>query len=496
MGFLLLVKKLDRNDLVALIEPHFQKDLVSSRYKVKTVDARKFLTSGRFDIAFKLLYLEMKDKDVKFAKSIYTEHIKAFSLGKFTEPGNDAKNTIDKFLDHFAHTFENIRLYGFDASKTLIPLSKNGSIANGAHRVASAIYLNKAVDCVQIGSSDHIYDYKFFYGRNVSSEVLDVVATKFIEYADNIHVAFLWPTAKGHDEDIENIIPNIAYRKEMLLTPNGAHNLLSQIYYGENWLGSVENDFRGAKDKLVECFKSFDPVRVVAFQANSLDEVLKIKDKIRALFNVGKHSVHITDTKEEAIRTARVVFNDNSVHFLNYARPNIHLSTHEKINSFNEFLLKNNVNTIDVALDSGTVLSAYGLRESSDIDYFVDDNIKISVRGENIELHDEVLKHHNEEKLELIYNPKNYFYFNDLKFISLKQLYRMKINRGEAKDIDDCKMMETLIDYNFLNKLMNKIRQNIFYQKMKIERRIISFLVTFHIYNIVRNSYRFLKGKK
>ena len=282
----------------------------------------------------------------------------------------------------------------------------------------------------------------------------------------------------------------------MVLTPNGAHNLLSQIYYGENWLGSVENDFRGAKDKLVECFKSFDPVRVVAFQANSLSEVLKIKDKIRGLFNVGKHSVHITDTKEEAVRTARVIFNENSVHFLNFARPNIYLSTHEKINRFNEFLSKNDISTTEVALDSGMVLSAYGLRESNDIDYFVDNNIKISLCVEDIELHDEVLEHHNADKLELIYNPKNYFYFNDLKFISFKQLYRMKINRGEAKDIDDCRIMENLIDYDFFKKFTNKIRQNMFYQKIKIRSYIISFLVKCNIYNIVRNSYMFFKGKK
>jgi len=479
-----------------LLESHLYDDLKSESYIKKTIPAIKLLTFNRFDIAFKLLYLEMQKFDVEFSKNIYKEHIRAFSLGKFTEPGNDDKDSFEKFIDEFDKTFENIKANGFDSFKSLIPLSKNGSIANGAHRIASAIYLNKSVDCVQIESANHIYDYNFFYGRNVSSEVLDIVATKFVEYADNIHIAFLWPTAKGHDEDIESIIPNIVYRKEMVLTPNGAHNLLSQIYYGENWLGSVENDFRGAKDKLVECFKSFDPVRVVAFQANSLGEVLKIKDKIRGLFNVGKHSVHITDTKEEAVRTARVIFNENSVHFLNFARPNIYLSTHKKINRFNEFLSKNDISTTEVALDSGMVLSAYGLRESNDIDYFVDNNIKISLCVEDIELHDEVLEHHNADKLELIYNPKNYFFFNDLKFISLKQLYRMKINRGEAKDLDDCSMMQTMIDYKYFNKLINQIKQNIFYQKMKIERCIISFLVTFHIYNIVRSSYRFLKRKK
>ena len=44
--------------------------------------------------------------------------------------------------------------------------------------------------------------------------------------------------------------------------------------------------------------------------ADSLDDVLIIKEQVRELFNVGKHSVHITDTKEEAIRTARIVCND------------------------------------------------------------------------------------------------------------------------------------------------------------------------------------------
>jgi len=490
------VKNINVVRLKNLLENHLYVNLKSESYKTKTIPAIKLLTFNRFDIAFKLLYLEMLKFDVEFSKDIYKEHIRAFSLGKFTEPGNDDKNSFDKFANDFDKTFEDIKANGFDGCKTLIPLSKNGSIANGAHRVASAIYLNKTVDCVQIETSNHIYDYKFFYGRNVSGEVLDVVATKFVEYADNIYIAFIWPTAKGCDEELESIIPNIVYRKEIVLIPNGAHNLLSQIYYGEEWLGSVENDFRGAKDKLVECFKSFNPVRVVAFQANSLDEVCKIKDKIRGLFDVGKHSVHITDTKEEAIRVARVVFNDNSVHFLNYAKPNIYISTHEKIKIFNKFVLKNNLNTIDLVLDSGIVLSAYGLREASDIDYFVDDNIKIEYHDEDLEYHDEELEYHDERKLELIYNPKNYFYFNDLKFISFEQLYKMKKNRDEAKDIIDLRMMGALIENNFLKNFLNKTSQNIYYGKVKAERRSISFLKEYHLYNIVRKVYRFFKGKK
>ena len=180
-----------------LLESHLYDDLKSESYIKKTIPAIKLLTFNRFDIAFKLLYLEMQKFDVEFSKNIYKEHIRAFSLGKFTEPGNDDKDSFEKFIDEFDKTFENIKANGFDSFKSLIPLSKNASIANGAHRVASAIYLNKTVDCVQIETNDHIYDYKFFHSRNVSDEILDAVAAKFVDYAQNVHIAFLWPTARA-----------------------------------------------------------------------------------------------------------------------------------------------------------------------------------------------------------------------------------------------------------------------------------------------------------
>lgn len=482
-----------KDKLLQLIEPHFEKDLAQDSYEVKTIKAKSLLTHTRFDLVFKLLCLEMMGREVKFAKEIYKEHIRAFSLGKFTEPGNEDKNSLERFIEEFYNTFEDIKANGFDSSKTLIPLSKNGSIANGSHRVASAIYLSKDVECVEIDADDHVYDYKFFYSRNVPSEMLDVVATKFVEYADNVHIAFLWPTAKGHEEKIESIIPNIVYRKEMLLTPNGAHNLLSQIYYGEEWLGNVEDDFRGSKGKLVECFKSFEPVRVIAFQADNLDEALKIKEKVREIFNVGKHSIHITDTKEESIRLARVVFNDNSIPFLNHAKPNKYISTHKKINKFKEFIEKNQLNFDDVALDSGIILSAYGLRESSDIDYFVDDNEKLKYNDEELECHDEELEYHDKEKSELIYNPKNYFYFNDLKFISFSQLYKMKTNRGEEKDRNDCKMMEALIESDGFKELVNKWKQSFYYGKVRAKFSLIKLLKNAGLYELAK---KIVKGVK
>ena len=482
-----------REEIKQLIESHFHNDLNKSEYKIETIKANRLLTNSRLDIAFKLLYLEMLEYDEKFSQEIYEEHIRALSLGKFTEPGNKNKNSIDQFKKDFKLTFEDIKLNGFDGTKTIIPLSENGSIANGAHRVASAILLDKEVNCINIGTDNHPYDYNFFYNRNISSRILDVVVTKFIEYASNVHIAFLWPIENKSSVDIESIIPNIVYKKKIQLNPNGAHNLLSQIYYGEEWLGNVENDFKGSQGKLVECFKTFNSFEVIAFQADSLDEVLKIKDKIREVFNVGKHSVHITDTKDEAIRTAQVVFNDNSIHFLNYAKQNKYISTHKKIDIFKNFIENNNIISNDTVLDSGMILSAYGLRESSDIDYLTVDNSKIKYYDENFEYHDEELKYHDEEKVEMILNPKYHFYFNDIKFISFAQLFKMKKNRNEEKDKNDCMMMEALIEDNKFKAYTTKIKQNILYFKIKIRQKLVDFLKILGIHGYLKEV---LKGSK
>jgi len=484
-----------KNKLIKLVEEHFERELLKENYEVKTIKPLKILTNTRFDLAFKLFYLDMKDKNNNLAKKIYTEHIRAFSLGKFQEPENKEKNSIDKFIKEFDKTFEDIKLNGFNQDKTLIPLSVNGSIANGAHRVSSAIHLNKEVNCVEIDTSNHIYDYNFFYQRKVSENLLDMVATKFIEYAHNVYIAFIWPIGIKKDEDINNLIPNIVYKKTIKLSTNGAHNLLSQIYYGEEWLGNVENNFSGVNEKLIECFKTFDSFEVIAFQVDKFEDVLKIKEKIRAVFKIGKHSVHITDTKEEAIRVSNTIFNKNTLHFLNYAKPNKYKSTHIRIEKFKEFLTKNSIEIKDAILDSGMILSAYGLRVCSDIDYFVLDNNKITSYDKELEYHDEELKYHDEKKINLLYDSKNYFYFNNVKFISFNQLYKMKKSRAEEKDLNDCRMMEGLLENNKFKEIFNKIKQKVYYAKIKLRSRIIEYIKVFGLYSVARKIYRNIKAK-
>ena len=477
---------INKDDLINLLEPHFKKDLLQDNYEVKTITATKLLTHNRFDIAFKLLYLELREKNLALAKEIYKDHIRALTLNKFTEPGNRNKNSLVKFIADFENTFHDIKINGFDNNKSILPLSKDNSIANGAHRISSSIFLDKRVSVVNINSDNHNYNYKFFYNRNVPELFLDFAAEKFIEYSNNIYLAFVWPTAKGFDKEIEKLIPSIVYRKEISLNITGAHNLLSQIYYGEKWLGNFNNNFKGAYGKLMECFKNFDPVRVIAFQANNLKQVSVIKDEIRNLFNIGKHSIHITDSKEEALRISKLVFNNNSIHFLNNSNPNKYISIHSKIKQFKNFLNKNEINFDDAVLDSGIVLSIYGLRECKDIDFIVSKTLKSKYQQNGIENHDQELVFHKKNKEEIIFNPKYYFSYQNLKFISFSQLYKMKLIRAEEKDINDVKMMKALVSNNVFKKIFYQKKQNFYYFKIKIKQKIIITLKFIGIFEFIK----------
>ena len=175
--------------------------------------------------------------------------------------------------------------------------------------------------------------------------------------------------------------------------------------------------------------------KTVVFQENSLEDVIKIKTKIRSLFNLGNNSIHITDTQEEARRMARIIFNDNSIHFLNYGKPNTYAIFNKKLDLYKKFIYENNINTKDIALDAGTVIAAYGLRNSNDIDYLLNNSDELySINNKyGCNSHDEELIYHNKTKEKLIYDQRIFFYFNDIKFIALHQVYSMKKTEMKKK---------------------------------------------------------------
>ena len=96
----------------------------------------------------------------------------------------------------------------------------------------------------------------------------------------------------------------VYYKKEINLTFDGYVNL-KKLSYGsfwdrESWIGNVENKFAGAQAHAKQSMGN-NPLRAFVFVCDDLQKVIKSKAEIRDLFNLGNYSVHINDTREEAI---------------------------------------------------------------------------------------------------------------------------------------------------------------------------------------------------
>lgn len=485
------------HDLSGLVEP-FVLSSMNPDYGYQIIETRLSLTCNRFDLAFKLLYAKCfkNEKCSEWRFLCYKEHIKAFSLGSFSEPGNDNKNSIDRYVSDFRDIFHAIEKYGFDDTRSLVPLANDGSILNGAHRASASIFLKKNVSAIKTNLPPENYDYLFFKKRGVADEMLDAAAQEFIEYDDTCFLALVWPAAKGRDAELDRIIPKVVYKKNVKLNFNGAHNLLSKAYKNEIWLGPQVSNFPGIRSKLTACFPDFSDVRIFVFQADSIDDVLIIKENIRKIYGIGKHAVHITDNKNETIELSRYLLNDNSIEFLNYGMPNRFIFVQEKIDYFKSQVASNSSEIEDYVLDSGMVMMVYGLRQASDIDYL---SISCLFGCGEIEHHDKELEYHGVDENDLVDNPKYYFWYEGVKFICLHQLKILKENRGDKKDKVDLLLIKEVGISRGWGKRISEFKYLYYYNlarmKNNFKGRLVLGLKFFGAYEFARGLYRKAKGK-
>ena len=229
-------------------------------------------------------------------------------------------------------------------------------------------------------------------------------------------------------DDVMNIISeysNLFYHSDEKLNQEGQFNLMKEIYLSDGWANE-----RGIRRKGNQCFMGRSGVRFMVIDAKNLETVKEMKSKVRALSNVGNHSVHITDTHEEAIRVAKTVFNDNSIHFLNN-RQNVLLPNYRK-------LLASATPDDNTVITGSSVLSLYGLRDCKDLDLIYYNNPPADSHNKYLETHYKLTLD------DIVNNPRYHLYYNGFKYVSLDVIKKMKSRRNETKDITDVRLIETI----------------------------------------------------
>lgn len=377
------------------------------------------LTHKRFDVPIKYLYASNLSSD--FYKSAYKEHLKVWN--DFYE-GTPRKSGFADFDNAFKSIIDNI-------VDEPVVVNNEGHIANGGHRLASALYHRRPINTRNINQNENCYiecDYRFFIDRGLSQSILKRTALEYAKLKSNTHVICLFPIAHTRIQEVMNIISeycNIFYHSSTQLNSEGQLGLMKEIYFDDGWANE-----EGIKRKGNQCFRGHSDVTFVLVDAKNLETVKEMKNKVRALFNVGNHSVHINDTHEETVRIAKTVFNDNSIHFLNN-RKNISFPKYKKLMDN----MKPNDNEV---ITGSTVLSLYGLRDCKDIDLIYYNNPPVDSHNQYLETHYKLTLDN------IINNPLYHLYYQGFKYVSLDVIANMKRVRNEPKDVVDVQLIEKM----------------------------------------------------
>lgn len=382
-------------------------------------DPNELLTHKRFDVVIKYLYASNLSSD--FYKSMYREHLQCWNNFSEKEPPKHGFEEFDRAFHSIIHN-------NVDEP---VPVQEGKHIANGAHRLAAALYHQRPINTRPATEEENypiIADYKVFYKKDLPKHMMGRTAIEYAKLKPNTHVICLFPIAHTRIWEVKEIINqyvNVFYEDFAELNAVGQLGLMKEIYFVEGWANEA-----GIKRKGDQCFMGRPEVTFMLVDAENLETVKEMKAKIRALFNVGNHSVHISDFHEDAIRIAKTVFTENSIDFLN-RRKNVSFPNYTKLMAE----LKPNDNEV---ITGSSVLSLYGLRDCKDID-------KIYYNDPPADSHNLYLKKLYKLTVDDIVNdPTYHFYYQGFKYASLDVVKNMKAIRDESKDARDLKLIREI----------------------------------------------------
>jgi hypothetical protein len=420
-----------------------------------SLSAVRLLTPYRFDIPAKYIYAIHREKGVKcdFARRLYAEHLRVWNNLHELEP---VKRGVEAYLEAFHEILNSTKTNGFNPDKSRVPIGRCLSPINGSHRIAACLAHGRDIDCqlVDEGLASHNYNYLYFRNReeNVPSglapEWQNAIALEYCRLKPETLAVLVFPSAQGKHRRIMDILlthGHIVYEKEFWLGPLGRLNFIRCVYSDEPWLGSARDGFAGGQEKAAYSFAKPGSLRLFIFETYEPESAVLAKAAIRALFDIGKHSVHINDSHEETLRVAEALLNSNSLHFLENARPELSGRLPEYLSTLAAWLVESRLSPEDICIGGSAVLAAYGLREGRDLDFLHHHSLGDRALPSPLGSHNEYVELYGKSVDDLIYDPANHFYYAGFKFASLPTVAHLKMVRGERKDAADLSLIRKIL---------------------------------------------------
>lgn len=115
-------------------------------------------------------------------------------------------------------------------------------------------------------------------------------------------------------------------------------------------------------------------------------------------------------------------------------------------NNYQKHLIDNFTDFDLFCIESSFIMSLNQIREAADLTYICEKNIQSALEG--VRNHGNIIENHtNLTKNDIIFNPKNHFYYLGFKCMNLDILKKIKVNRNTEKDVRDVKLINCFIKH-------------------------------------------------
>lgn len=434
-----------RREILQAVEPYISRSLEKQDvFDVSATKPIELLNRKRLDIIPKYVYAHCSHS--KWSESLYKEHLRI--LNGFREKNNN-KNKYADFKTSFDETIESLKVNRYLPQQSLIPVDETLTPVNGSHRVGASIALDIEVNTIVVDLCAPTFDYNFFRSQGLLPCYLDYMALTYARLKEEFFVAIVFPIVREKLGEIRKILKAhgvLFYEKEVFLNRNGIHNLVLQMYKDMDWLNSNEN--RGYSKTYRHSFNRHcadKAVSIFFIEGTNVEKMVEAKAKIRSMFNLGNYPIHISDDKEESLRLAEQLLNENSIHFLNNASLKNCPTFRENLQNYSVWLGKTQEDKDSFCIDGSSVLAAYGLRDARDLDF-------ISLQDKNspitdVNIHNKEFNDHIGGHVEYILDPRHHFFFDGLKYLTLVNLKKLKSRRKEKKDTHDLRLISHVLEH-------------------------------------------------
>jgi hypothetical protein len=442
-------------------------------HELVNIDGKKILSSNRLDVVCRYLFFKdiINERLDPENESLYARTI--LSRTGASEPTHffsvDIKEGIDSHIAIAKDLLKDILDNGFKR-EYYIPVAKDLSLFNGAHRLAASMALDENVWVRyfdEIGIKD--FNFEWFYENGFSFNDKIKVLRGFADlYQGNLGIYTLYGPCKEQWDYMQTQIAK-KFKIVGFVDLDLSHNYLAF----ENLIKDIYNDYsnQGVIAEKIHLLK-FSPliIRIIlvsdedALISDFNNEMRNVKNSIRNMisFNLDKDAfltLHGSETKKEFVLLKNILLSSNNIKYLQKRIYSTYRTEFlDWLTEFKEYCLSNNINIEDTCIVGSSPLEVVGIRNSTDIDFTISSVLRnkygdeVSHLSKHLDIVTRCYVRSMDSVLisddELIYNDKYHFIFFGCKFANIDLVYYRKKSGTREKDIKDVRLIELYNDFS------------------------------------------------